>query len=88
VDEWIDALADGLGQPRIEPAEMGLLLKLSREVAHGVDRRFAPLSAFVLGGYVQRRVGQGAGREEALRDAADATRSLIPDQDADGDGSE
>jgi hypothetical protein len=88
MDEWIDRLADTLGDPRPTPAEAGQVLKLAREVAHRLERKLAPLSAFVAGVYVGRESALGTAREEALRDALRAARELLPpssrDQSATG----
>ncbi|GAA1804784.1 NTP transferase domain-containing protein [Agromyces neolithicus] len=48
LDRWLAALATELG---IEPADVpiGEILDLARDVAHGVARPAAPLSAFVVG---------------------------------------
>ena len=88
MEEWIDRFAAELGEPGVAPAEMGQLLKVSREVAHRVERRFAPLSTFVVGTYVGRRVAEGASREQALAEAVEAATRLLPEgagtEDADG----
>jgi hypothetical protein len=79
MDQWIDRLADSLGDRRLTPAEAGLVLKLAREVAHGVERKLAPLAAFVAGAYVGREAALGSAREEALRDAVRAASDLLPE---------
>jgi hypothetical protein len=78
VDEWIDRLADALGERRLGPREAGALLKLARDVAHGVERRLAPLSAYVAGLYVGREITEGTPPEEALGEALRAARALLP----------
>ncbi|HVE47147.1 MAG TPA: DUF6457 domain-containing protein [Acidimicrobiales bacterium] len=47
--EWLDGVADALGVPRLEPAEIERLLDLARVVAHGTERRNAPLATFLVG---------------------------------------
>lgn len=47
--EWLDGVADALGVARLEPAEVERLLDLARVVAHGTDRRNAPLATFLVG---------------------------------------
>jgi len=79
MDEWVDRLADALGERRVDPKEAGAILKLAREVAHGVERRLAPLSAYVAGLYVGREVTEGTASSEALDEALRAARSLIPE---------
>ena len=79
MDEWLDRLADELEEPRISGDELGALLKLAREIAHRVERRFAPVSAFLVGVAVGRRTAGGASRDEAFRGAVDAARGLLPE---------
>ena len=79
MDEWIDRFADRLGERRLDPKEVGAILKLARQVAHGVERKLAPLAAYVAGTYVGREVTEGTLPEEALAEALDAARSLVPE---------
>jgi len=46
--DWLDEVADALG---VDPDVMdrNVLLGLTREVAHGVERKAAPLSVFLVG---------------------------------------
>lgn len=78
MDEWIDRLAAALGEDPMDPSEMGAMLKLARDVAHGVERKLAPLSTFVVGIHVGRSVAGGLPREKALDQAVEAARALIP----------
>jgi hypothetical protein len=84
VEGWIDRFADALGERPVQPKETGALLRLSREVAHGVERKLAPLSTFVVGLYAGRRMGEGVSREEALMEAVAAARGLLPTDAAEG----
>ena len=69
LDEWAAAVCAELG---LDPAalDLRLVLDLARDVAHGVARPAAPLTAYLLGvavgqGLLARRVGradQPAGR--------------------------
>jgi hypothetical protein len=86
VDEWIDRFADALGERRLEPKEAGAILKLSRDVAHGVERRLAPLASYLAGLYVGREVTEGTDPAEALDEALRAARSLIPEGGDSADG--
>jgi len=79
MDDWVDRLSDALGERRLDPKEVGAILKLAREVAHGVERRLAPLSAYVAGLYVGRETTEGTDPPEALHEALRAARSLIPE---------
>ncbi|MFN2543368.1 MAG: DUF6457 domain-containing protein [Actinomycetota bacterium] len=83
---WLDELADELGEPRISGEELGVLLKLTREVAHGVERRFAPVSAFLLGTAVGRRTAGGEDRGAAFAGVVEAARALLPPQPEPGVG--
>jgi hypothetical protein len=83
VDEWLDRLADEVGVERLSRQELGAILKLTREVAHSVERRLAPLSAFVLGVAVGRRTAGGVSRDVAFDGAVSAAQGLLP---SDGDG--
>ena len=78
MNEWLDELADGLREPRISAQELGEVLKIARDVAHEVERRFAPVSAFLIGVAVGQRVAEGATREEAFRSAVATARDLLP----------
>ncbi len=78
MDEWIDRFADELGERRLDPKEQGAILKLSRDVAHGVERRLAPLASYLAGLYVGREVTEGTDPADALGEAARAARALLP----------
>lgn len=84
-DGWLDRLADELGERRLEPTEVGAILKVAREVAHGVERRLAPLTAYVLGLYVGRESTEGTPPREALEEATRTVRSMIPPNGAEPD---
>jgi hypothetical protein len=89
MDEWMDRFAGALGEEPVAPAEAGLVLRLAREVAHGAERKLAPLSTYLAGVHAGRRLGEGMQRETALRLAVDAARGLLPTgEDADGDRAE
>ncbi len=78
VDEWLDRLAGALGVEEITPPEMSMALQIARDVAHGIERKLAPVSTFLVGVSVGVRTAQGGSREEALRRAVAATRAIIP----------
>lgn len=74
MSDWLDALADALGVARLSPAEVDQLLDLARDVAHGTERKNAPLATFlagraVAGGHTlddtQRIVGGALSRRES-----------------------
>lgn len=60
VDE-LRTLLDRLGLPSLDDEEAELVLDLTRAVAHGWERRFAPLTAYALG-----VAADGADREDRL----------------------
>jgi Domain of unknown function (DUF6457) len=80
MNEWLLELARALEVEPPSGGETGALLKLTRDVAHGTERRLAPLSAFLIG----RAVGGGLPVEEAL----ERTRALVPPPPADGGATE
>lgn len=80
MDDWIDNLAAALGEEPVDPRQMRAVLKLARDVAHSVERKLAPLSTFVAGVHVGRRVAEGSPKEDALAEVVDAARALIPAQ--------
>jgi hypothetical protein len=53
LDDWTDAVREALD---LGPVETKLVLDLARDVAHGVMRPAAPLSAYLMG----LAVGRGA----------------------------
>jgi uncharacterized protein DUF6457 len=68
LDRWAEAACAELGLDRRE-ADVTAVLDLARDVAHGVARPAAPLTAFLLGLAVGR--GQEIGRAAArLRELA------------------
>lgn len=82
MSDWIEEFAGRLGEDAVTPEEMGELLKLAREVAHGTeDRRLAPLSTFLAGVHAGR-AGNGAGRVRAVADALASARALLPSSDS------
>ena len=69
MDEWIDQYANALGEQPLSPAETGDILKLARDVAHGVERRLAPLAAFVAGLAAARAPAEGSDRAASVHAA-------------------
>ncbi len=65
-------------------SEVDAILDLARVVAHGSERRFAPLSTYLAGQFVAELVGTGLPRAEALAEAiAIAERALASASGAD-----
>jgi hypothetical protein len=82
VDDWIDRMADALGVGRVAPKEIGALLRMSREVAHGVERKDAPLATYLAGLYVGQRTAAGEPSDAALRHAVAQALRMVPEQPA------
>jgi hypothetical protein len=77
LDRWTEAVCAEFGLP---PASVNarVVLDLARQVAHGVDRPAAPLTAYLL--------GLAVGRGHALEDSAARVSALADGwEDADGD---
>jgi hypothetical protein len=70
LDDWLDNACAALGLPTLSGDDRETVLDLARDVAHGVVRPAAPLTAFLLG----IAVGRGADPQQA---SATLTR-LIP----------
>ncbi len=78
--DWPRRYAAALGAD-LTDADVEALLDLARDVAHGSERRFAPLSTFVAGRFVASRMAAGASASEALAVAVAVARSLLPPAD-------
>jgi len=77
--EWIDELAGRLAQETLSDGETITLLSTARAVAHRVERRITPLSAFLLGCAVGRGLADGnATRPELVREAVAQLEALLP----------
>ena len=68
MDDWLDRFADALSVARLDPAEVDALLDLARLVAHGTERRNAPLATFLAG----RAAAGGSWDVAAARTTAEA----------------
>jgi hypothetical protein len=85
VDDWTDQAARALGLEEMRADEVAIVLRLARDVAHGVERKMAPIAAFLVGAAVGRADAVGAGhRPEELRAAVATIRPLIPETGKDG----
>ena len=76
MDDWLDHYAAALGVPPLATQEVDAILDLAREVAHGTERRNAPLAAWLAG-------RSAADPAAALRVA----QGLLGHKPADGSGS-
>jgi len=79
--EWIDDLASALAEEPLSEQETTGLLNVAREVAHRVERKITPLSTFLVGAAVARKMEAGASRADALRDVTAALTGLLPEED-------
>ena len=77
--EWLDRLAESLGEEPLTGQESDRLLRASRDVAHRVERKATPLAAFLMGVAVGRDVAGGASRETAFDGALDAILVRLPE---------
>lgn len=76
---WIDDLAARLAQEPLTEEESTTLLATARSVAHRVERRITPLSAFLLGCAVGQGLQDGtATRPELVREAVAQLEALLP----------
>jgi hypothetical protein len=78
VDEWLEAAAEHLGEGSLSRDEVGGTLRLARDVARGVERKAAPLVAYLAGVAVGRRVGDGVARDEVFAEVTRILRLSIP----------
>lgn len=78
MSEWTDGLAETLEVTRLDAGQQDVLLNVSREIAHRVERKETPLSTYLLGVAVGGRTAAGADPVDALKEAVDATLALLP----------
>jgi hypothetical protein len=73
LDQWTADVIEALG---LDPAgfDRDLLLDLTRDVAHGVARPAAPLTAYLVG----LAAGAKGGSDREMRDAVNRIRALLP----------
>lgn len=74
--DWLARYAQALGVEPLGEAEAQALLDLARDVAHGSERKHAPLSTFLAGVLA----GRGGDRAAALRAATEAAEGLTGDE--------
>jgi hypothetical protein len=80
--EWIGRLAIELGVEPMTLQTQAALLSIARDVAHGTERKYAPLASFVAGRYVELALHEGRSIESAVRDVSDAVSRLVGDPPA------
>ncbi|HEY3264480.1 MAG TPA: DUF6457 domain-containing protein [Actinomycetota bacterium] len=79
METWIDGLASALGQDPASAAETSQVLTVARDVAHGVERKITPVSTYLLGIAVGRRMAAGSNRSDALTASIAELRSVLPE---------
>jgi hypothetical protein len=77
VDDWLADVCAALGLDRAD-LDARLVLDLARDVAHGVARPAAPLTAYLVG----LAVGRGAQPALAAATITELAASRPPDQDS------
>lgn len=63
-EEWVEEARAALGLE--DEVDIDLLLDLARDVAHGIERRGAPVATFLVGLAAGRAGGGRAAEEEAV----------------------
>ena len=85
---WSEQVEAVTGIEAWDRVETDLVLDMAREVAHGTERRFAPLTAYAIGVAVGRQLGEGAAsaesREDALRRLVTALVEAVTPSEGDG----
>jgi hypothetical protein len=71
-----DRYAEALGL-KLSGSEVDAMLDLARVVAHGSERRFAPLSTYLAGQFVAELVRTGVPLVEALAEAAAVAERIL-----------
>ncbi len=73
LERWVDALAQDLDLDP-EVVDIGAVLDLARDAAHGIERPAAPLTTFVAGYLAGLAVHDGSGR--SVQDVLDRATEL------------
>ena len=71
--DWLDEVADALGVDR-DVMNRNVLLGLTRDVAHGVERKAAPLSVFLVG----YAAGAAGSDKEGVATLVEQVREMCP----------
>lgn len=81
-EEYAAALEERLGgsDPHVHLTQEAKnpILDLARIVAHGTERKNAPLAAYVTGRFIAARGAQGADEAVALAEATAAAEAVTP----------
>ncbi|HKP41344.1 DUF6457 domain-containing protein [Mycobacterium sp.] len=84
MDNWLDELARALGEEPLTSSETSRLLDAARDVAHRVERKMTPLSAFVMGCAVGRQLADGSNRADALGRILSQLEAALPPETPEG----
>ena len=76
MDDWLSRYSAALELDLTED-EVEAILDLARDVAHATERRFAPLSAYLAGKFVTRRVAEGTTSDAAVHEAHEVVGRLL-----------
>ena len=79
MSEWTERLAEALTVEPLGPEDEIRLLDASREIAHRVERRDTPPSAFLMGLAVGSMIATGTPRDEAIDRAFEDLARIMPD---------
>jgi uncharacterized protein DUF6457 len=85
--EWIDRLAEALGEEAPDGGQTTALLSAARDVAHRVERKATPLAAYVLGAAAGRRIAAGASSADALDAVLGVLGGMLPPEPDDDEAS-
>jgi hypothetical protein len=78
MSEWTDGLALALGVRTLDEAQETSLLRVSREVAHRVERKDTPLSAYLAGLAAGTSIAGGTDPADALAAVLETLRAALP----------
>jgi len=78
IDDYAAALSEAAGRPIAIPDE-DAILDFTRRVAHGSERKNAPLATFLAGWFAAARVSAGTEAGEAWNEAAALGDALLDD---------
>lgn len=73
-DDWPVRVAEALGLEPLTDDQVSIVLDLARDVAHGTERRFAPLTTFLAG------VAVGSGTAASLENATATINGLLDER--------
>ena len=82
--DWLDELAEALdanvpATTALADGHRNVLLGFARDVAHGTERKNAPLAAYIVGRYVSL---SSKPEDEALAEALEIAASILPEPES------